>query len=390
MAEFSRGDLLSSRDVYSDEHRDFAESVAAFLAREVVPFQEEWAEAGVVPLEAYRAAGAAGIVGLSIPEQFGGSDAPFSFNCIVTEQVAAALCTFGALRVHMDVVIPYITGFGSPEQQARWLPAMADGSLMVSIAMTEPGAGSDLAGIRTSLRRDGDDWVLNGSKTFITGGTQSGLVAVVARSSVEEDRRRGLTIAMVESGMAGFSRGSAQKKLGLHAQDTCDLFFDDVRIPAENILGEPGEAFHYLTQNLAQERLSVAVNSQAQAVAALDLTLQHVRDRAMFGRALAEFQNTKFTLADLATRIDAGQAMIDRSIRRHDEGLLDAAGAARVKLYATELHGAVVDACVQFFGGYGYMWDQPITRLYADARVARVYGGTSEVMKSIIAKALGM
>lgn len=390
MAESTSVVGWAERDAYTDDHREFGESVAAFVRREVAPHQDEWEAAGAVDTAAYRAAGEAGIVGLAVPEEFGGGDAPFSFNCVVTEQVAYGLASFGALRVHMDVVLPYIIRFGSDEQRERWLPDMASGATMASIAMTEPAAGSDLAGIRTSLRRDGDDWILSGSKTFITGGTQSDLVIVVARSEETTDRRRGLTLAVVDAGMAGFTRGPAQRKLGLHAQDTSDLFFDDVRVPAANILGEPGRAFEYLGENLAQERLSIAVNSQAQAVAAVDLTLAHVRDREMFGKSLGAFQNTKFVLADLVTRIAAGQALTDRAIQRHDQGLLTPAEAARVKLFTSELHGEVADACLQFFGGYGYMQEQAIGRLYADARVARIYGGTSEIMKTIIAKSIGL
>ncbi|KRA26083.1 acyl-CoA dehydrogenase [Microbacterium sp. Root61] len=360
------------------------------LRRDVVPFQREWTDAGAVPRSAYRAAGAVGLIGLSVPEEHGGGGAPFSYNCVVTEQVAYALASFGSLRVHMDVVLPYIYRLGTPEQRDRWLPALLTGERMASIAMTEPATGSDLAGIRTSLKRGAHGWVLNGSKTFITGGTQSDLIIVVARSGSDGDRRRGLALAVVEPGMAGFTRGTAQRKLGLHSQDTCDLFFEDVRVPDENILGDVGRAFDYLSENLAQERLSIAVNSQAQSVAALDVTIAHVRDRDVFGKPLATFQNTRFVLAGLAARISAGQAMLDRAIRRHDRAELHPSEAAQVKLFTTELHGEVVDSCLQLFGGYGYMQDHPIGRLYADARVARIYGGTSEIMKTIIAKSIGL
>ncbi|MBV0896129.1 acyl-CoA dehydrogenase family protein [Microbacterium sp. NC79] len=378
------------RDAYDDDHREFGDAVGAFVRREVVPHQAEWEAAGAVSLDAYRAAGEAGFVGLAVPEQFGGGGAPFSYNCVFTEQVAYALASFGALRVHMDVIIPYVTSIATPQQQERWLPAMATAEKMAAIAMTEPAAGSDLAGMTTSLKSDGTGWRLNGSKTFITGGTQSELTIVVARSGNGNDRRGGLTLAVIEGNPEGLTRSQPQKKLGLHQQDTAELFFDDVYIPAENILGAEGRAFEYLSQNLAQERLSIAVNSQAQAVAALQLTRDHARDREMFGTTLSSFQNTKFTLADLSTRIAAGQALVDRAIRRHDASHLSAADAARVKLFTTELHGLVTDACLQLFGGYGYMQEQAIGRLYADARVARIYGGTSEVMKTIIAKSLGL
>lgn len=380
----------ASREAYGDDHRDFAQLCADFIHRDVAPQLSVWEEAGAVDRSAYRAAGELGICGLAVPEQFGGSGAPFSYNCVFTEQVAYGLASFGALRVHTDVVVPYIVNFGSEEQKQRWLPGMATGELMVAIAMTEPAAGSDLAGITTRLTRDGDDWVLHGSKTFITGGTQADVVIVVARSEESADRRKGLTLAVVEAGMPGFSSGPAQRKLGLHTQDTSDLYFDEVRVPAANILGEPGRAFEYLSENLAQERLSIAVNAQAQAVAALDLTIQHVNDRTMFGTTLSKFQNTKFVLAGLAAKASAGQAMIDRAIRLHDEGRLDGADAARVKLFTSELNGETVDECLQLFGGYGYMREQAISRLYADARVGRIYGGTSEIMKTIIAKSIGL
>lgn len=379
------------RDVYQDEHSDFAESVSAFLRQDVTPRIGEFEKAGMIDRDVYRAAGKLGIVGLQIPEEYGGGGQDgFLFNCVVTEQIAYERSTMGSLRVHTDVVTPYILSLATPEQRRRWLPGMASGDLMTSIAMTEPGAGSDLAGIRTSLERRGTDWVLNGSKTFITGGAQSDLVIVVARSEATENRRDGLTLAVVEASMTGFSRGGPLEKLGLKAQDTTELYFDDVTVPAENVLGEPGRAFTYLSAHLAQERLSIAVNSQAQALAALAVTCEYVRGRKVFGTTLGSFQNTKFVLADLATQASAGQALVDRAMVRHERGRLDPAEAAKVKLFCTELHGKIVDACLQLHGGYGYTWEQDICRMYADARVARIYGGTSEVMKGIVARTLDL
>ena len=378
------------RTVYGDEHRDFAAVVATFLREEVAPRVPEFEAAGMVARDVYLAAGKLGLVGLQIPEEYGGGGQEgFLFNCVVTEQAAYERVTLGSLRVHTDVVTPYVMSLATEEQKRRWLPGMASGELMTSIAMTEPGTGSDLAGMRTTLRRDGSDWILNGSKTFITGGAQADLVLVVARSSThDDDRRAGLTIVVVEADMPGFIRGRKLDKLGLRAQDTTELFFDDVRIPAENVLGEEGQAFSYLTSHLAQERLSIAVNSQAQAVAALNLTCGYVRDREVFGRPLSGFQNTKFVLAEQAAHIAAGQALVDQAMARHERGELTPEAAAQVKLFCTELHGRVTDACLQLHGGYGYIWEQDICRMYADARVARIYGGTSEVMKSIIARSL--
>jgi acyl-CoA dehydrogenase len=380
------------RSVYDDEHRDFADMVGAFLRQQVAPRKGEFEEAGMVARDVYRAAGDLGLVGLQIPEEYGGGGQDgFLFNCVVTEQVAYERVSLGSLRVHTDVVTPYVLSLATEEQKQRWLPGMASGELMTSIAMTEPGTGSDLAGMRSTLRRDGEDWILNGAKTFITGGAQADLVLVVARSAtVEDDRRAGLTLIVVEAGMPGFSRGAKLDKLGLKAQDTTELFFDDVRIPAANVLGEPGEAFRYLSSHLAQERLSIAVNSQAQALAALDLTCDYVRDRTVFGQQLGGFQNTKFVLAEHATQVAAGQALIDQAMSQHERRELTPAAAAQVKLFCTEMHGKVVDACLQLHGGYGYVWEQDICRLYADARVARIYGGTSEVMKGIIARTLAL
>ncbi|TDC58468.1 acyl-CoA dehydrogenase [Actinomadura sp. KC345] len=378
------------RAVYGAEHRDFGDMVGAFLCNDVAPRVAEFEAAGMVDRDVYRAAGRLGLAGLQIPEEYGGGGQDgFLFNCVATERVAYERVTLGSLRVHTDVVTPYVLSLATDEQRARWLPGMASGELMTSIAMTEPGTGSDLAGMRTTLRRDGSDWILNGAKTFITGGAQSDLVLVVARSSSsDDDRRAGLTIVVVEAGMPGFTRGAKLDKLGLKAQDTTELFFDDVRVPAANVLGEEGRAFGYLSSHLAQERLSIAVNSQAQALAALDLTCDYVRDREVFGRQLGGFQNTRFVLADHAAQIAAGQALVDQAMARHERRELAPAAAAQVKLFCTELHGRVADACLQMHGGYGYVWEQDICRMYADARVARIYGGTSEVMKGIIARTL--
>lgn len=377
------------RTVYGDEHRDFADMVGAFLRDDVAPRVAEFEAAGMVHRDVYRAAGRLGLVGLQIPEEYGGGGQDgFLFNCVVTEQVAYERVTLGSLRVHTDVVTPYVLSLATGEQKRRWLPGMASGELMTSIAMTEPGTGSDLAGMRATLRRDGADWILNGVKTFITGGAQADLILVVARSSSGDDRRAGLTIVAVEADMPGFSRGAKLDKLGLKAQDTTELFFDDVRVPAANVLGEEGEAFRYLSSHLAQERLSIAVNSQAQAVAALDLTCDYVREREVFGQPLGAFQNTRFALAEQAAQIAAGQALVDQAMARHERRELAPPAAAQVKLFCTELHGRVADACLQLHGGYGYVWEQDICRMYADARVARIYGGTSEVMKSIIARTL--
>jgi acyl-CoA dehydrogenase len=379
------------RTLYGPEHEDLAATLRAFLQKEVVPNMSAWEEAGMVPRDLYREVAKLGVTGIQVPERFGGAgQTSFLFNCVVTEQIAASRSTLGALRVHTDVVLPYVIEYATDEQRARWLPGMASGELMSAIAMTEPGTGSDLAGMATTARKVDGGWILNGAKTFISGGAQAELVVVVARTSTSENRRSGLSLLVIEDGMAGFRRGRLLKKLGLLTQDTSELSFENVFVPDENLLGEQGRAFDYLTGNLAQERLSIAVNAQAQADAALRVTLAYVRDRAVFGKPLSTFQNTKFVLADLETQVTAGQVLVDRAIIDHDRGELSAADAAKVKLFCTEMQGRVVDQCLQLHGGYGYVREYDICRLYADARVMRIYGGTSEVMKSIIAKSLGL
>jgi alkylation response protein AidB-like acyl-CoA dehydrogenase len=379
------------RTIYNADQIAFGEVVASFLKAEATPHVREWEEAGLVPRELYRSLAALGAIGIQVPEEYGGGgESTFLFNCVLAEQAAYALATLGSLRVHTDVVTPYILSYANDEQRRRWLPGMASGDLMSAIAMTEPGTGSDLAGMATSAARTAAGWRLNGSKTFITGGSQADLVIVVARTSRSDNRRGGLSLLVVEDGMPGFTRGRRLSKLGLHAQDTAELFFDDVLVPAANLLGEEGKAFGYLSGNLAQERLSIAVNSQAQAVAAIEVTVGYVRERHVFGQPLSDFQNTKFTLAGLRAQVSAGQAMVDQAMELHERDELTPPDAAAVKLFCSELQGRVTDACLQLHGGYGYVREFDICRLYADARVSRIYGGTSEVMKSIIAKSMGL
>ncbi|MGI5329477.1 acyl-CoA dehydrogenase family protein [Actinomadura nitritigenes] len=379
------------RGIYAPEHIDLADTLRAFLAENVVPNMEAWEEDGLVPRDLYRRVADLGVLGIQVPAEYGGAgETSFLFNCVVTEQIAYSRATLGSLRVHTDVVMPYVMKYATEEQRRRWLPGMASADVMTAIAMTEPGTGSDLAGMATAARRTDGGWLLNGAKTFITGGAQADLVIVVARTSRAAERRGGLSLLAVEDGAPGFTRGRMLKKLGLLTQDTSELFFDDVFVPDADLLGEEGRAFEYLAGNLAQERLSIAVNAQAQAVAALEVTTRYVREREVFGKSLSSFQNTKFVLADLETQISAGQVFVDRAIAEHERGALSAADAAKAKLFCTELQGRVVDACLQLHGGYGYTREFDICRLYADARVSRIYGGTSEVMKSIIAKSMGL
>ncbi|MEY8040333.1 acyl-CoA dehydrogenase family protein [Saccharopolyspora cebuensis] len=376
---------------YTTEHDAFREVVRDFLAKEVVPQFPEWERRGVVPRELFVKAGALGIPGLQVPEEYGGGGSTsFKFNAVVTEEAARAGVGIGGLSVHMNVVVPYFTSLCDADQRRRWLPGLAGGELMSAIAMTEPGTGSDLAGMATTATRDGDHYVLDGAKTFITGGINADLVIVVARTGAGQDRRDGLSLLVVERGMDGFTRGRNLDKLGLKAQDTAELFFDSVRVPAANLLGEEGAAFRYLTGNLPQERLGIAVAAQAAAESALRQTLDYVRERTVFGNPVSSFQNTKFELAGCEIEIEAGRAVLDKALDEHDAGTLSGADAAKVKVYCTELQSRVIDRCLQLHGGYGFMLEYPIARMYADARVTRIFGGTTEVLKTIVAKSLGL
>ncbi len=380
------------RDLFDDDHQAFRESFAAFIAKEMTPHYLQWEADGIAPREIYAAAGQFGFLGIAVPEEFGGGGAnDFRFNMVLAEELAAAGIGGAGLglTLHNDITTPYFIEYCNPEQAARWLPGIASGELITAIAMTEPGTGSDLASIASTAVRDGDEYVLNGSKTFITNGINSDLVIVVAKTDPSQ-RHSGMSLLVVERGMPGFERGRNLDKIGMHSQDTAELFFRDVRVPAANLLGEEGKAFTYLTANLAQERLSIAVSGVASARAALDWTVAYVKERTAFGQPIATFQNTKFTLAEVATSVEVAQAFIDQCVVKLNAGRLSAAEAAQAKYWCTELQQKAIDACLQLFGGYGYMLEYPIARAYADARVTSIYGGTTEVMKTIIAKSLGV
>ncbi|WP_420312960.1 acyl-CoA dehydrogenase family protein [Streptomyces sp. YS-B37] len=380
------------RDVFTDDHEAFRGLARDFIAKEVVPHYAEWEEAGRLPRALFEQLGSIGLLGTAVPEEYGGAGlADYRYNVVLQEEAARALVTLGTVRTQLDVVLPYFLAYADRGQRERWFPGLVSGKLLTAIAMTEPGTGSDLAGIRTTAVRDGDAYVLNGAKTFITGGLLADLVIVVARASTDPDNRRaGLTLLVVEDGMPGFTRGRVLHKMGIKAQDTVELAFDDVRVPVANRLGEQGAAFGYLGHNLPQERMTVAVGSVAQARAALDTTIAYVKERKAFGKTVASFQNTKFELAAVAAEIEAAQAMLDRAVLELVAGELSGPDAAKVKLFCTEMQARAVDRCLQLFGGYGYMLEYPIARLYADARITRIYAGTSEVMKVIIAKSLGL
>lgn len=379
------------RGIFTAEHDQFRRTAREFLAKEIVPHYPEWDEAGLVPREVFTKIGELGVLGMQIPEDYGGGGASgFLYAAIWAEETIRACVNLGGLAVHLNVVLPYFLKYCTPEQRTRWFPGMVAGERMTAIAMTEPGTGSDLAGMTTTAVREGDHYTLNGAKTFITGGINADLVVVVARTGSGADRRDGLSLLVVERDMPGFAIGRNLDKIGLKTQDTAELSFTNVRVPVTNLLGEEGKAFGYLTSNLAQERLGIAVGAQAAAEAALTTTLEYVRERTVFGTAVSTFQNTKFELASCAVDISAGRALVDSALAAHENGELSVAEAAKVKIFCTELQSRVVDRCLQLHGGYGYMREYPIARLYADARVTRIYGGTTEVLKTIIAKSLGL
>jgi acyl-CoA dehydrogenase len=379
------------RHLFGDEHEAFRQVIRDFIAKEIVPNHAQWEAAGVVPRQVFRALGELGVMGMNIDAEWGGAGQDYVFNVVLQEETARAGVTVGPLRTHLDVVVPYFQRYADAQQRQRWFPKLASGDLMTAIALTEPDTGSDLAAVRTLAVREGDSYIVRGAKTYITGGSLADLVIVLARTSTAESNRRdGLTLLVVEDGTPGFVKGRRLGKLGLKAQDTVELTFQDVRVPVANRLGEEGAAFGYLGANLPQERLAISVGAVAQARTAIELTVEYVRQRTIFGKPVASFQNTKFELAAMATDLQAAQSLLDAAVTDLVAGELSPADAAKVKLFCTEMQGRVVDRCLQLFGGFGYITESPIARLYADARVSRIYGGTSEVMKSIISKSLGL
>ena len=388
----ARDGVLVKRTIFNDEHRDYRETVRGFLASEVVPNHERWEHEGIVPRELFVQAARQGLLAMSVPAEHGGAGVDdFRFNQIVVEEVAYAGVAGSGLGItlHNDICLPYFLAYCDERQRARWLPGIADGSLITALAMTEPGIGSDLASMTTSARLEGDHYVVNGAKTFITNGINADLVIVALKTDPAE-RHRGISLLIVERGMEGFERGRNLAKVGMHAQDTAELFFADVRVPLANRLGEEGRGFHYLVANLAQERLSIAIAGVAAAQAALDWTLAYVKERTAFGQPLGAFQSARFALAEMKTEIELATAYTDQAVIALGRGELSAEDAAMAKWWCTELQGRVVDRCVQLHGGYGYMLEYPIARAYADARVTRIYGGSNEIMKEIVGRSLGV
>jgi alkylation response protein AidB-like acyl-CoA dehydrogenase len=378
------------RSTGSDEHDQFRRSFREFVRREVTPNFLEWERAGIVPRDLFQVAGSHGFLGMAVPPELGGGGVrDFRFNAIITEELMYAghngvvLC----FSTHNDVCLPYLLELTTGEQQQRWLPGVGSGDLVTAIAMTEPHTGSDLANIATTALRDGDHYVVNGAKTFITNGINADLVITAVKTDPTK-RHAGVSLLVIERGMAGFERGRRLEKLGLHCQDTAELFFHDVRVPIANRLGEEGEGFAYLTRNLAQERLGIALAGVAAARAALSWTIDYVKHRSAFGVRIADFQNTRFVLAELETEAEIGEVYVDRCIEALNAGDLSAEEAAKAKWWCTELQKRTVDRCVQLHGGYGYMLEYPIARAYADARITTIYGGTTEIMKEIVGRSV--
>jgi alkylation response protein AidB-like acyl-CoA dehydrogenase len=379
------------RSLFEEEHDMFRKAFRTFLDRELVPHREEWESAGVIDREVFSKAGAAGFLAMSVPEQFGGAGVEdFRYNLIIAEEICAADVYPAGLgmTLHSDVCLPYFLDYCNEEQQARWLPGIASGELITAVAMTEPGIGSDLASMSTAAVRDGDTYILNGSKTFITNGILSDLVIVACKTDPTQ-RHAGMSLVVVEAGMEGFERGRNLDKLGMHSQDTAELFFTDVRVPVENRIGDEGQGFKLLVKNLPQERLSIAMAGVAHARAILSWTVEYCNERTAFGQKIGSFQNSRFKLAEMQTEITIAESFIDKSVLALNEGTLTAEEAAMSKWWCTELQKRVADVCVQLHGGYGYMNEYAVGRAYTDARVTSIYGGTTEIMKEIIGKSMG-
>ncbi|OZM78891.1 acyl-CoA dehydrogenase family protein [Pseudonocardia sp. MH-G8] len=381
------------RTLYEDDHEDFRESFRKFLDLEVVPHLAAWEAAGITPRELFGTAGRSGFLGMEIPEELGGGGVrDFRFHAVIAEEVMRAGASGAGLglTLHNDICLPYFLSYCDEEQGRRWLPGIASGELITAIAMTEPGMGSDLASMTTTARREGDHYVVNGAKTFITNGINADVVITAVKTDPGL-RHKGVSLLVLERGMAGFERGRNLDKLGQHAQDTAELSFTDVRVPVANLLGsEEGQGFAQLMANLPRERLSIAISATAAARVALEQTLEHVKSRTAFGQPIGSFQNSRFVLAEIATEVDIAEHYLDDCVRALNAGELTAVEAAKAKWWCTELQGRAVDRCLQLHGGYGYMVEYPIARAWADARVTRIYGGTTEIMKEVVGRSLGL
>lgn len=378
---------MIERTLFADEHRMFRDAVRRFMENEVVPHHERWEEQGYVDREVWQKAGANGLLCASMPEEYGGAGADRLYSIVVMEETARVNATGLGFGLHSEIVAPYILHYGSQEQKMRFLPKMATGEAIGAIAMSEPAAGSDLQGVKTTATRRGDVYLLNGSKTFITNGIIGDLVLLAVKTAPEAGAR-GISLLLVDTKTPGYRKGRNLKKAGNKAQDTAELFFDDMRVPVAARLGEEHDGWRMLMSELVQERLIVAVRALATCAAALERTLAHVKARSAFGKPVFDYQNTRFRLADVATEVEVGQVFVDRCVELHARGALDMVTAAMAKVWTTELQDRVLDTCLQLHGGYGYMWEYPIARAWADARVHRIYAGTNEIMREIIGRQL--
>ncbi len=378
------------RSRYEAEHEAFRMSVRSFVDKHVVPFHRQWEADGIVDRGVWLEAGKQGLLGTDVPEQYGGGGVKdFRYNCIVGEELTRVGASGVGFTLHNDVMAPYLLDLTTDEQKQRWLPPFVTGEMITAIAMSEPGAGSDLQGLRTTARLDGSDWIVSGSKTFITNGINADLVLVVARTDPAAGAH-GFSLLAVERGMPGFERGRNLDKVGMKAQDTAELFFDEVRVPASNLVGTAGGGFVHLMKALPQERLSIAVVAVAAARTILDLTLAYCKERTAFGKAIGSFQHNRFVLAEMETEISIAEQYIDRAVLEHNAGRFDVKDAAMAKWWTTELQKRVVDQCVQLHGGYGYMLEYPVAKAFLDSRVQTIYGGTTEIMKEIIGRSMGV
>jgi acyl-CoA dehydrogenase len=380
---------MIERTLFSEHHLEFRDTVRKFLEKEVAPHHAQWEEQGYVDREVWLKAGRAGLLCTSMPEEYGGADADKLFSVVIFEEIARQGFTGLGFGLHSEIVAPYILRYGTDEQKRRLLPAMARGEVVGAIAMSEPAAGSDLQGVRTTAADTGDHFVLNGSKTFITNGWHADVVITVAKTDPGAGAK-GTSLLLVERGMAGFEKGKRLKKVGMKAQDTSELFFDNVRVPKTNLLGDLNRGFVYLMQELPWERLQIAITAVEASQAAIDWTVDYTKERKAFGTTVASFQTTRFTLAELQTEVQVARVFVDRCIELLMQGKLDTATASMAKYWCSDLQCKVIDACVQLHGGYGFMWEYPIARAWADARVQRIYGGTNEIMKEVITRSMGL
>jgi len=379
------------RTLYREDHEMFRRSFRRFLEREVVPHQERWREAGTVDRAAWRKAGEGGFLCPWMPEEYGGAGGDFLHSCIIGEELARIYESGFAMMLHSDIIVPYIFEFGNEEQKKRWLPGCVTGESVTAIAMTEPGTGSDLAALSTTAVRDGDDYVINGAKTFISNGLSCDLCVVAAKTDTDPaNAHRGISLFVVEANRKGFTKGKRLQKMGMDSQDTSELFFEDCRIPKANLLGGEGAGFMMLMQKLQQERLCVAIGAVAAAEQVVTDTIAYTKERKAFGKPISKFQNTQFKLVECLAKCEVGRAFIDKVVAEHVAGKYLVKECSMAKFWTTDMCQEVVDTCLQFFGGYGYMLEYPVTRAFMDARVARIYAGTNEIMKVIVAKQIGL